>query len=85
MPDDATLPEATLFNFISGFVSQILMQLGEVPNPMSGQREANLAYARYSIRILQILREKMQGNLTDEERDYIDGALTNFAPHLNED
>ena len=76
------LPEASFLNFLSGLASQALMQFGEIPNPHTGQREANLPFAAYTVQLLGILRDKTDGNLTDEERQYLEGALADLGARL---
>ncbi len=76
------IPEASFLNFLSGLGSQALMQLGAVPNPMSGEREVNLPFAQYSIELLKVLKEKTESNRSDEESQYLDGMLTDLDLHL---
>lgn len=61
------LPPPSLKTFVSGMAGQVLISLGLFENPMTGKREQNLEQAKYSIDLLQILNDKMKGNLTDEE------------------
>ena len=77
------IPEASFLNFLSGLASQALMQLGAVPNPMSGEREVNLPFAQYSIELLRVLKEKTEGNRNDEETQYLDGMLADLTLQLN--
>lgn len=69
------LPPADFQHFISGVAAQVLMQLGELENPMAGEKRVDLESARYSIDILQMLEEKTKGNLTPEEQRYLTAAL----------
>ena len=69
------LPEANLATFLSGLTSQVLVGLGDVEHPISGKKEKDLAQAKYTIDLLQVLREKMAGNLTEVEEKYLDGML----------
>ncbi len=71
----APLPEPSLKTFISGLAGQVLISMGLFENPASGKREADLEQAKYSIDLLQILKDKMRGNLTDEEQKLIDTVL----------
>jgi hypothetical protein len=49
--------------------SNIMMSLGQFPDPMTQQRRRDLVQARHTIDILLMLRDKTRGNLTaDEER-----------------
>jgi hypothetical protein len=71
----AEIPPADFQNFVSGMAAQVLMQLGAIPNPIKGEKAVDLAAARYSIDILQMLADKTKGNLTDEEDRYLRAAL----------
>ncbi len=70
-----SLPEADFGTFLSGLASQVLVGLGEVNNPISGTKERNLVQAKYTIDLLEILHEKTKGNLTESEKQYLDGML----------
>ena len=69
------LPEPSLKTFISGMAGQVLINLGLFEDPGTGKREKNLEQAKYSIDLLQILHNKMQGNLTDEDQKLIESIL----------
>ena len=69
------LPEANLTTFLSGLASQALVGLGEVEHPISGKKEKNPGQAKYTIDLLQVLKHKMEGNLTEAEAKYLDGIL----------
>lgn len=79
MPD---APAATFLNFLSGLGSQALMQFGEIPDPISGQRRQNLAFARYTVQLLRVLQEKTQGNRTPDEDHYLAGMLEDLSARL---
>jgi hypothetical protein len=59
-------------NFASFLISlgtQAFMHLGDIPNPVTQQREKDLPAAKQMIDLLGILEEKTKGNLvSDEER-----------------
>lgn len=76
------VPQANFLNFLSGLGSQALMQLGEIPNPGSGQREQNVEFARYSIELLHVLKEKTEGNRNEEESQYLDSMLGDLDMRL---
>lgn len=69
------LPEANLATFLSGLASQVLVGLGDIEHPVSGKKEKNLTQAKYTIDLLQVLEEKMAGNLTEVEEKYLSGML----------
>ncbi len=66
--EDAAAIDLTAF--LLGLAQTALIQLGESPNPETGQRSAlDLPAARQTLDVLGMLREKTRGNLTaDEER-----------------
>jgi hypothetical protein len=55
---------------------QALMNLGEIPNPMTQQTELNPEGAKEAIDLLIALRDKTQGNLTDDEKKMLETLLT---------
>jgi hypothetical protein len=81
MPD---VPQATFANFLGGLASQALMQFGEIPNPLTGSRDRNLEYARYTVQLLEVLEQKTRGNRTPEEEQYLSGMLTDFRKRLGQ-
>jgi len=70
-----TLPRPTFPAFLNGLVTDALINLGAVKNPMTGQQELNLDAARYLIDVLQMLRQKTKGNLDETESQFLDSAL----------
>lgn len=79
---DGSIPEATFLNYISGLGAQTLIQLGAIPNPATGERQAVPALAKYSVDLLAIIAEKTKGNLTEEENDYLTGMLADCQRRL---
>ena len=55
---------------------QALMNLGEIPNPMTQQTELNPEGAKEAIDLLIAIRDKTQGNLSDEEKKLLDTLLS---------
>ena len=82
MTDPAQTPDATFLNFLSGLSAQALMQFGEIPNPLNGQRTANPDYARYTVQLLEVLAEKTTGNRSKDEDEYLNGMLADFRRRL---
>jgi hypothetical protein len=69
------LPRPTFNMLISGIVTDALVSLGVVENPITGEQERNLKLAQYSIDLLQLLEEKTKGNLEDSEKHFLETAL----------
>ena len=77
-PRPSATPPATFLNFLSGLSAQVLMQFGEIPNPLTGTRTANIDYARYTVQLLEVLNEKTTGNRS-RERESRDDAIRHVS------
>ena len=69
------LPPASLAMLISTFYSQAMMALGVMPNPTTGEKEADLRMAKHFIDTLEMLEEKTKGNVEEEETKMFDEVL----------
>lgn len=69
------LPKVDFATFVLSLASSALVQLGEVPNPETGESGQNLPVAKHTIDILAMLREKTDCNLSAEEARLMDGIL----------
>ena len=65
-------------NFLKSLATQALMSLGEMPNPMTGQSEIDLATAKEMIDLLSVLKKKTEGNCSHEENT----IFNSFLPEL---
>ncbi|HTK91686.1 MAG TPA: DUF1844 domain-containing protein [Verrucomicrobiae bacterium] len=70
---DSTGPD--LANLFVMFASSALIALGEAPDPMRGERSVDLDQAREAIDILLLLREKTEGNRTEQESQLLEEIL----------
>ncbi len=62
--------------FVMSLAHTTAVHLGDVPDPVSGQRaNPNLAAAQQMIEILALLDRKTRGNLTAEERQLLEQIL----------
>jgi len=73
--DASQLPPASLSLIVSIFSTQAMSAMGLLPNPMTGQAEAEPALAKHYIDLLGVLEEKSKGNVTDEEKQQIEQTL----------
>ncbi len=73
--DKAANPGTPFTNFLEPLIAQGYMSLGMLPNPYQQQPKPDPAAARQMIDILTLLRDKTQGNLTQEEDDFLDTHL----------
>jgi ABC-type ATPase involved in cell division len=69
------MPPASFGMLLTTLAGEAMVNLGQVPHPLSGQVEINLAVARYFIDTLQILQEKTEGNLSPEESQAVTSVL----------
>jgi len=59
-------------------LTQAMIFLGEVPNPITGKRETNLPAASRYLQMLTALRDKTQGNLDEAEEVFMRDTLDNL-------
>lgn len=71
----APMPEVTFSTLVLSLGSAALVQLGEVPDPETGRLEQDVALARHNIDVLEMLRQKTEGNLLDEEKKLLESIL----------
>lgn len=69
------MPRVTFSTFVLSLASSALSQLGEVPNPETGQMTEDLEMARHTIDVLNMLRDKTKACLDSEESRLLDGLL----------
>ncbi len=73
--DNELLYEFGFSTFILSLSTSALVHLGELPDPITNKKEINLQLARQTISIIEMLKEKTKGNLTDEEEKLLDSVL----------
>ena len=62
-------------HLVAMFQTLALQQLGKLTNPITGKLERDLHQARITIDMLQMLKEKTDGNLEHNEQVLLDRAL----------
>lgn len=68
-------PKPTFAEFLSSLATQVLINLGEMENPITGRRQVDLFQAQHTIDLLELLQEKTKGNLTPQEENFLTNAL----------
>ncbi len=68
-------PQGDFNFFLSSLSMQALMALGELPNPVTNERQEDLEQARYLIDVIGMLQDKTKGNLSPEESQMLESAL----------
>lgn len=66
----------TFLTLIQMFQLEGMVALGKMLNPASNEITRNLDHARYVIDIIEVLKEKTEGNLSDDERRFTDQTLS---------
>ena len=61
--------------FLLSLHTSALINLGLIPDPMTNQQRLSIEAARQNIDLLEILKDKTTGNLTEEESKLIDNIL----------
>jgi hypothetical protein len=74
----APLPEVNFNSLIFSLSSSVLLHLGEIADPQSGEKKIDIALAKHTIDIIAMLKEKTQGNLTEEEEKFLESILTDL-------
>ena len=69
------LPDPDLVSLAQMFFVPAMMSTGKVPSPATGKQEVDLNMAKYQIQLLELLKEKTEGNRSDEENGTIDNML----------
>jgi len=67
--------DLNFLNYISSLGLQAMIFLGELPHPVTNKTEKNTDQAKLLIDTLSLLKEKTTGNLTDEEKNLLEGML----------
>jgi hypothetical protein len=74
-PPQPPLPEVNFSTFVVSLSTEVLFHLGEIPHPISGEKQKDLTLAKHAIDTLAMLMEKTQGNLTEEEKKLLEYML----------
>ena len=63
--------------------TQCMINLGEVQDPISKEISSNLEGAELFIDLLEELKSKTDGNLTDDEKKFLVGVIENLKKIYN--
>lgn len=66
------------FSLIYSFQMQTMMHLGKIKNPVTDKIETDLPAAQATIDLIEMLVEKTKGNLADEEKRFVESALSDL-------
>lgn len=69
------LPSVDFYTLVSTFATQAMLALGVMQNPEDKDTNVNLDLARFNIDMLGLIEEKTRGNLTPEEKAFLEQTL----------
>ena len=69
------MPEVTFMAFVMSLNTSALFHLGEIADPVTGEKMLDLSLARHAIDTLALLENKTKGNLTDDETEMLKNVL----------
>ena len=72
------MPEVTFSAFVMSLNTSALFHLGEISDPVTGEKQQDLVLVKHTIETLQLLEDKTKGNLTDDEKDILKNALSDL-------
>ncbi len=75
MEKNGVLP-VELSTIIIPFYTQALIKMGLRNDPLTGEKKISLDEAKNIIDIIDFLKTKTEGNLTDDEEQLLDSILT---------
>lgn len=71
----ARASDPRFLNHVTSLAIQGMIFMGEVPHPLTGEIEKNLEQSKFMIDTLGMIREKTQGNLSEEEENTLNASL----------
>jgi len=82
--------ERELFiGLVQSFQAAAMQQMGKIMNPFTQKIERDMAHAKMSIEMLEMLRARTSGNLTGQEARFLNHVLTelrlNFVAEMDRD
>ncbi|MEO8512749.1 MAG: DUF1844 domain-containing protein [Ignavibacteria bacterium] len=70
---DSKEKNTQLFMYLAGsFEMSAMMAMGKIKNPMTDKTEKDMTQAQFSIDLLDMLKEKTAGNLSDYEAKFLE-------------
>lgn len=73
--EPSKLPKVDFSTFIISLYSSALVQMGDMPDPVTGKRMKDLALARQTIDMIDMLKSKTKGNLDGEEEHLMSSLI----------
>ena len=75
MSDNSDKFDPLFINLVLTLHNAAMLQMGKLKNPVSDKIERDMSQAEMSIDMLDMLKKKSEGNLTDEENSILSRTL----------
>jgi hypothetical protein len=82
--DGSELPGIDFATFILSLSHNVLVHLGDAPDPTGTSQQPDFALARQTIDLLGLLEEKTRGNLTGQEERILSQTLCDLRVRFTE-
>lgn len=76
------MPEVTFPAFIMSLNTSALFHMGEIADPVTGEKMVDFSLARHAIDTLVMLEEKTKGNLASDEAEMLKNILYELKMHF---
>ncbi len=76
------MPEVTFPAFVMSLNTSALFHMGELADPVSGEKIVDFSLARHAIDTLVMLEEKTKGNLEADETEMLKNILYELKIHF---
>ena len=73
--EDEYQPEVNFYNFLISLSTSAFFHLGDFPDPATNKAEKNIPAAKQVIDTLSMLKVKTEGNLDQNEKNFLEGIL----------
>jgi hypothetical protein len=68
-------PDVTFSSFVFSLSTTVIYHFGDFPDPVTKKSQRNLAAAKQTIDILNMIKNKTVGNLDNNEKEMLEGIL----------
>jgi len=75
MSDHGDSIDMMFYSLVLSLQASAMQHLGKVISPVTGKVERNLEAAKHTVEMLEMIRRKTDGNLTDDERQTLEHIL----------
>ncbi len=73
--EDPEMPPASFDLLVTSLVSEAMISLGQIPHPLTGKAGVQRHQAKYLIDMIDVLKQKTEGNVSAEETNALGDVL----------